>query len=172
MTEKAYKADEWLNKTVILYDDAEAIHRRIEVIEGKVNSAVSCYEHGARLDPIQAQARRENLLLEYSQRQSEFETKYFKYVRQEIITMFLLNKMQNRKFALILYKRYINRETVEAIAKQKLFGYGRTQLYKFYGQALEEFASILQTEEPRAIQEAEKSIEKHRAKLYQRQVTA
>ena len=173
MTDAAYHAKEWLEQCITLWDDAEKTRRKIEMIENKLNSAVSNYEHGTRLDPVQAQARREDMLIDYSEKQAEFERKYGKFVRQEIITMNLLDRMKNKRHATILYRRFIIRESIEKMAKAKLFDYNRTYLYDIYRAALEEFEPLLRTEEPQAIQEAEEHIKQARAKLYQnRQITA
>ncbi len=173
MTDAAYNAKLWLEQCVTLYDDAEKTQRKIELIESKLNSAVSNYEHGTRLDPVKAQARREDMLIDYSEKQAEYERKYAKFVRQEFITMNLLDRMKNKKKACILYRRFISRETIEQIAKDDFFGYKKTRLYDLYHAALEDFAPLLKTEEPQAIQEAEEHINQARTKLYQnRQITA
>lgn len=155
MTDEAYQAKEWLNRTIDYYNEAEKARHVVELIETKLNNSVSSYEHGVRLDPIMAQAKREDLLMEYSDKQAEYERRYTMFVRQELITINVLDRMKNRRYVAILIDRHINNKSIETMVKDGTYNLKKSQLYAQYRQALEELAPLLETVEPSAIREVE-----------------
>lgn len=163
MTDEAYQAKEWLNRTIDLYNEAEKARHIVELIETKLNSAVGNYEHGSKLDPVMAQARRETLLIEYSEKKEEHERAYTRYVRQEFITLNVLDRMKNRRYVAILIDRHINHKSIETMAKEGTYDMQKTQLYNQYKMALEELAPLLATAEPAAIREVEASFNQYKS---------
>lgn len=160
MTDKAYQTKKWLNRLIDLYDRAEKIRNQINVMESYINNAVSNYENSGRgrTDLIVRQQQREDALLTYSMKQAEYDKEYMKFVREELITINVLDRMENRRHAVLLFDRYINRLKWEDIIKSKRYDMKKSQLLNHHTQALEELALLLATEEPRAIQETDKAI--------------
>ena len=105
MTDKAYQTKEWLNRLIDLYDRAEEIGNQINVMESYINNTVSNYENSGRgrTDLIVRQQQREDALISYSMKQTEYDKEYMKYVREELITINILERMDNRLHAHILF---------------------------------------------------------------------
>lgn len=160
MTESAYKAKEWLNRTIDLYDKAEKTAREIKLIESRINKAVMNYESAGSgsADPIVRQQQHEDALLEYSEKMAKYDKEYLAFVRQEFITIYVLDSMKNRRAANILFMRHISRYSIKEIAKDGTINLKESQLYNLYKSALEELAPLLITEEPKAIKEVEEQI--------------
>lgn len=169
MTDAAYKAKNWLNRLIDLYDTAEKTRRAIEVCESRINNAVSNYESTGRgrTDPIVRQQQREDALIQYSELKAKYERQYFEFMRQELITINVIDKLPDDRARALLIDRHINRTSIAAMEKGKFYNLKRAQLFRLYNEALELLAPLLETEEPRAILETDKYIKKH-----QRQATA
>lgn len=166
MTDAAFKAKNWLNRLIDLYDKTRTTETAIEIIKSRINSAVSNYENTGRgqADLIIRKAQKEDSMIEYSIKCEQYEKMYFEFMRQELITINVIEKMQNRRHASILLARHINRKSMKAILKENNFKLERTQLYKMYYEALEELAMILEREEPQAIEQADQTIKEIRQK--------
>lgn len=163
MTDAAYQAKEWLERLGELYEQAEKIEREISIMEDHINNAVSNYEYTGRghTDLIVRQQHREDALLDYSAKKAQYEREYLKFVKEEIITLKVLDRMKNREHAALLMNRYINRLTWEEISKLKRHNQQAAQTQKKHRLALEELSTLLNTEEPRAIREAETLIQSY-----------
>ena len=167
MTDNAYHAKEWLEHLGDLYDKARKTERVTEDLRDRINSAVSSYENigSGRADLIVRQQQREDRLLDYSVKRAQFEREYLQFVRQEFIVMNVLERMRDRRKALILFDRYINRIGWNDMLKLKRYELKRSSLLRLHRQALEELAELLTTEEPRAISETEAVIREYIAKV-------
>lgn len=163
MTDEAYKAKTWLNRTIDLYQQAEKTENALKLIESRLNSAVANYENtgSGSSDLVVRQQRHEDLLLDYSMKKEQYEREYMRFVRQNLITMNVLDRMENRLHSSILFARFINRYSFKEIEKKNFFNLKRSQLYNHYNEALNELGLLLTTEEPKAIQKAEETIKKH-----------
>ena len=163
MTDAAYKAKLWLEQLTDLYADAEKTRREIEVIESRINCAVSSYENtgAGHADLIVKQQQHEDALLTYSEKQTEYERKYRLFVRYELAAINLLDLMPDYFHSALLIDRYINFLKWEEIEKIYKDEYKKSQLFRLHALALEEFAPLLDVEAPRAIQEAEATIKKY-----------
>lgn len=173
MTDAAEKAQEWLLTVIDLFEDAEKTQREIDLIESIINNAVSQYEFTGRgkTDLIVRQQQREDALLSYSEKKAEYERKYFKFVRHEIIALNLIKRMPNSFYGALLIDRYLSRCQWSDILKRYKYKYQRAQLYKYHAEALDMFSKYLETSEPQAIQEADADIKRMREKFRQ-QATA
>jgi len=169
MTDAAYKAKNWLNRLIDLYDTAEKTRHEIEVIESRINNAVSNYETtgAGRTDPIVRQQQKEDALIEYSELKAKYERQYFEFMRQELITINVIDRLNDSRASAILLDRHLNRRSINEIAKKNYYNLKKTQLHRIYNEALEMLAPLLETAEPQAIQETDERI-----KEYQRQATA
>lgn len=166
MTDAAYKAQEWLEQLRDLRADADKTQREIELIESRINCAVSHYENtgAGRADLVVRQAQREDALLTYSLKKEEYERKYMRFVKQEFITFNLLDRMKRGLHAGIIISRYITLMTWPEIERLYKGRYKRRQLFREHAQALEEFAPLLEHEEPAAIKEAEAKIKEYQSR--------
>lgn len=160
MTDQAYRAKKWLNRTVELYEQAQKTNSTLLLIESRINSAVSSYENigRGRTDPMVRQQQKEDALLDYSVKREQYEKEYMQFVRQEIISMKVLERLDNRFHAVILFDRHINRISINDMSKLKRYDMKKTQLYNHYQLALNELSILLDTEEPRAIHETDEYI--------------
>lgn len=163
MTDAAYKAKLWLEQLSDFYADAEKTRREIELIESRINCAVSSYEHtgAGRADLIVRQQQHEDALLNYSVKREEYERKYMRFVKQEFACMILFEQLGNRLHGLILFDRYINRIKFDDMPKLKRYEIKKRQIYRTFTDALEELAPLLDKEEPQAIQAAEDAIKNY-----------
>lgn len=169
MTDAAYNAKNWLNRLIDLYDTAEKTRRAIEVCESRINNAVSNYESTGRgrTDPIVRQQQREDALIQYSELKAKYERQYFEFMRQELITINVIDRLEDPRASAVLIDRHINRRSIKEIAKNNYYNLKKAQLHRVYNEALEMLAPLLETAEPQAIQETDIKIKKH-----QRQATA
>lgn len=169
MTDAAYKAKNWLNRLIDLYDTAEKTRRAIEVCERRINNAVSNYENtgAGRTDPIVRQQQKEDALIEYSELKAKYERQHFEFMRQELITINVIDRLNDPRASAILLDRHLNRRSINEIAKKNYYNLKKSQLHRIYNAALEMLAPLLETAEPQAIQETDERI-----KAYQRQATA
>lgn len=169
MTDAAYNAKNWLNRLIDLYDTAEKTRRAIEVCESRINNAVSNYESTGRgrTDPIVRQQQREDALIQYSELKAKYERQYFEFMRQELITINVIDRLEDKRASAVLIDRHINRRSIKEIAKNNYYNLKKSQLHRVYNEALEMLAPLLETAEPQAIQETDIKIKKH-----QRQATA
>lgn len=171
MTDAAYNAKQWLNRLIDLFEQAKETERALELIESRLNNTIRSYDYSGRgkTDLIVKQQQREDLLIDYSIKKGLHERQYNEYLLQEVITIKLFERMQNRRAAAILFCRYLNRETWKEIEKNNSFNLSRAQIQRDHAQGLEELAKLLENiEEPQRIQEAQLEIEEAREKLRQR----
>lgn len=160
MSDEAYKAKEWLERLGELLEKAEKIEKELYIMEAHINNAVGNYENNGRgkTDLIVRQQHREDALIAYSAKRAQYEKEYFKFVKEEIITLNVIERMSNHLHAAILIDRYINRLTWDKIVKRKNHTLKKAQTFKHHVEALEELSKLLKTEEPRAIRKAEEFI--------------
>ena len=163
MTDSAYQAKEWLNRLIDLFEKSEQTKQALIFLESKVNNAVANYENTGRgkADLIVRQEQHEDLLIAYSIKREQYEKEYMEYVRQEFITMNVLERMKNRRHAQILFGRHINRMTIDEMEKSGRYGLKRSRLYSEYRQALDDLGQLLKTEEPQAIKKADATIKEY-----------
>lgn len=174
MTDAAYQAQEWINRTVELHEEIKKLNTAVKINESIVNNAVGKYQTTGRgkVDPIVLQQQREDALLEYSMLLDKVEKAERKLVKEELITVKVLEQMKNRLNAAILFDRYLNRITWGEMVKTHRFGLGRAQLFRKHAEALEELSGILNTDKIKEIPSiVEKEMQETRKKLRQ-QATA
>ncbi len=167
MTDAAYKAQEWLEHLNDLYYDAEKTRKAIMLLESKINNAVRSYDASGRgaSDLIVRQQQHEDALLTYSEKQTEYDRKYYQFVRQEIIALKLFSCMRNGFHAGLLMNRYFNRMKWTEIEKLHKDRCKKSSLRRHFRLALDEFAPLIETSEPQAIQEAERDIKETLIKI-------
>lgn len=160
MTDAAYHGKEWLNELITLYEDAEKAGRAAEMIEHKLNGGVTNYDRagGAHADAYDKQRNRESLLIAYSEKCAEFERKQAKYKRKKLIARHVINNLTGPAYADILELRYIERVPWQDIYKAFKGLYSKASIMRYHTAALEELAGLIKTEEPRAIEAADKII--------------
>lgn len=160
MTDAAYQGKEWLNELITLFEDAEKAARAVEFVESKLNSGVTNYDRagGARADTSDRQRNREELLITYSEKCAEYERKQAKYNRQRLITKHVINRLEDPIKGEILQLRYIERIPWQEIVKVYKGMLSKATIMRYHAAALEELAGLIKTEEPRAIEAAERQI--------------
>ena len=174
MTDTAYQAQEWINRTVELQEEISKLKNAVKICESIVNNAVGKYQTTGRgkVDPIVLQQQREDALIEYSMLLDKVEKAESKLVKEELITIKVLDQMQNSLNATLLFDRYLNRITWGEMIKTHRFGLGKSQLFRKHAEALEELSSILNTDKIKEIPRiVENEMEQMRKKLRQ-QATA
>ena len=159
MTDAAYKAKKWLYSLDDLQKAYERTEQSIELIESRLNNAVSRYEHpDYKTDLIIRQEQRENTLLDYSEKRALFEQQYYNFVFREIVIINVLEQVKNRRAAIVVFYRHICKLSIQDITKRSTLELNKSQLYVLYKQGLEELAQILEAEEPKATVKAIENI--------------
>lgn len=171
MTNEAYAAKQWLYRLFDLYDQAEKTRHEIEDLESRINNAVSNYENIGRgqADLIVRQQQHEDALIDYSIKKEQYENEYYQFIRQEMATLNIIDRLSDYTHRAILIDRYINRSNWKTIEKLYSHHCKRSQLFRLHKNALEELAGLLTTEEPKAIEEADKALQEARARLNNQQ---
>ena len=146
MTDSAYRAKNWLMRFDALIDERQKKINKVALLNAKVNNCVSGYDFTGRKDPITARAAHEDLLIEYSSACQELETINNKIIYEDNITIKILSKINNTRFRVVLFARYVNRKPWQQLNKERLCGLKRTQLQTIHLQALEALGAILDNE--------------------------
>lgn len=151
MTDRAYKAKNWLMRTFELEEQRKKSKSKVFLLGAKVNNCVTNYYSCGHSDSIVSQAAHEDLIIDYSSACAEYENIINKIGYENIITLKFINRLQNPKYRLFLFDRFINRLTIEEISKLKRYDIKQRQLYKLQNDALEEFGRILESKPPEIV---------------------
>ena len=143
MTDEAYHAKNWLMRADELELQWKRTARQILVIKDKIDGGVANYYGLGSGDSISAQARHEDLLLEYSMLQEQLEEELSRCLYEDNITLRVIDRIDNPLYRAILIARYICRSDWKTITKSFQTELKRTRLKFFHNQALEELALIL-----------------------------
>lgn len=165
MTDSAMKAKKWLNRTIELQDRIKKLETEIRILENRINHPVSSYGFNGtgRTDPLTRQQQREDALLEYSEKKEQLDSASHELVKQELITIRVIDRLSNPLYAAILLDHYVNRYTWKKIINDNTYHYARSQLFRFNQKALDELGYLITSEEPQAIIEVEREIKDHQA---------
>ena len=165
MTDSAFKAKKWLNRTIELHERVKKLDREIKILENRINHPVSSYGFNGtgQTDPMTRQQQREDALIEYSDKKEQFERVSRELSKQELITIRVIDRMSNYIYAAILLDRYVNHNKWDEIIESNNYHYSRAQIYRYHNYALDELGQLITSEEPQAIIEAESSIKDHQA---------
>ena len=168
MTDAALEAKDWLTRTDYLQEDANSIKRALRHNESKLNIAVSRYDYIGRghLDPAEKQKQHEDALIEQSMLLEELERIEHKLTKERLITRRVLEQMQKRLCAAILFDRYINGITWAELTRKDKYHFSRAQLFRKHTEGLEELAQILNSDKVKEIpQQVEKELSEQRSKI-------
>lgn len=155
MTDSAYRAKNWLLRTSKLLNEQKKAANKVLLLESIVNSCTTNYESTGGHDPITAQARREEKLIDYSIAQAELSRITTSLSHENILTYKQLNKLSNIKFRMILTSRYIDGQSLTQLDKIRFLGYRKTKLYELELAALEALGAILDNNRPVIIPNSE-----------------
>lgn len=117
MTDRAYRAKEWLTRNDGLREELEAEYDTLLVMSGRVNSAVAAYEtDGSNHRDIEAaKARREDALLDFSSQMERIQKKQLKLIEEMNKTQDVIDQIEYRTsrgdygalFRAIAKRRYV-----------------------------------------------------------------
>jgi len=145
MTDRAYRAKNWLMRADVLEDERKRALNRLLLLESKVNSCVVNYDCIGSRDPMTARAAHEDLIIEYSKTRAELENITDRVIHEDLITLRAIDRLNNTKLQSLLVARYIARKSVKTLINEKVFEYEKTQIYKLEYKALDIFGAILET---------------------------
>ena len=96
MTDRAYRAKEWLTRNDGLVEELKADYEVLLLMSGKVNSAVAAYEtDGSNHRDIEAaKARREDALLDFSKQTAKIEAKQIALIEEMNKTQDVIDKIE------------------------------------------------------------------------------
>lgn len=158
MTDAAYRAKNWLMRTDELEEQRLKQIEKVMLLESKLNNCVSHYESNGGRDPVSSRAAHEDLLLDYSIERKKLEEITNKVMRDEIITIKVIDRINNYLYHAILFDAHINRRSISEMAKKGGYELKKSQLYEQYKKALEALAEILETKPPEIIPNEELTI--------------
>lgn len=151
MTDRAYRAKEWLTRNDGLREELEAEYDTLLVMSGRVNSAVAAYEtDGSNHRDIEAaKARREDALLDFSSQMERIQKKQLKLIEEMNKTQNVIDQIEYRTsrgdygalFRAIAKRRYVVGQKWPEIAK--LVNRSEQQLLKDNAKICELVADIL-----------------------------
>lgn len=145
MTNKAYRAKQWLNRNYNDHRQLEADKRMLEIMENRLGSGVAQYEtdgSGAH-DPDKSRARHEDALLEYSAQRHKVESEEKTLIVEMRKTRTAIEQLDDPSLKAIATDRYINRLSWNDIAT--LEHVSIAQAYRLNTIMLEKMADILKT---------------------------
>ena len=145
MTDECYDAKQWLKRVHIIARRVESNERMLEVLQDRVNQAVSKYENtGAALDREQANKRKEEQMLEYVEQQEKVERSRNLLSKETHKVRYIISKMDEPVLEEIATNRYINRLAWNDVIR--ISNYSRAQVFRYHLQILEKVAGILREE--------------------------
>lgn len=155
MTDKVYLAKIWLMRADELDLQWKRTRDKIMFIQDKLNGGVSKYYGSGKGDPISAQASHEDLLLEYSMLRERFELEINRCLHEDNITLIIIERVNNPLHRSILTAKYICRISFKEFSKNSHIELKKSQIYEQHKKALEEIASILESEKPEVFTKSE-----------------
>lgn len=151
MTDRAYRAKEWLTRNDGLKEELDAEYDTLLVMSGRVNSAVAAYEtDGSNHRDIEAaKARHEDALLDFSSQMERIQKKQLKLIVELNKTQDVIDQIEHKTsrgdygalFRAIAKRRYVVGQKWPEIAK--LVNRSEQQLLKDNAKICELVADIL-----------------------------
>ena len=151
MTDRAYRAKNWLMRTGIIEDERKRQRSKLLLLGAKVNNCVTNYYSCGHSDSIVSRAAHEDLIMDYSNACAEYENLMNKIGYENNTTLKYINRLIDFKFRLFLYDRFINHLTIEEMAKLKRYDIKKRQLFILQNEALEAFGRILESKPPEIV---------------------
>lgn len=143
MTDECYKAKQWLRRAHKFALKVEADARMLEILAGRVNSAVAKYESdGASVDREAARKRKEDDLLSYSDQRALVEKEQLQLIKEMTKSRQIIKQMRDPVLESIAINRYVDRLGWDDVVK--LNHYSRAQIFRLHLKMLEELAKVLQ----------------------------
>ena len=143
MTDSAYRAKTWLRRADTLESDRRKAANKLLRIEAKVNNCVINYEGEGGRDQLSGQTAHEDLLYSYSIAAAELEQITNKVIREDLITLHVIDKIPNAFHRAILTGRYISRYSMTQMVQCGQYELKKSQLIEHHNKALEELAAVL-----------------------------
>lgn len=141
MTDAQYTAKIWLLRLNDYADKLKAERRTLEMMQDRLCRSVSKYEgYTGRADPILARAAHDDALIELSLQAERVEKAQRVYIAELEITKQVIDAIPADLQPLAIDK-YINGVKMDKL--EKLYNYGKTQLYTFCGRILDNVAEVL-----------------------------
>lgn len=156
MTDSAYRAKNWLMRADELDSQWRKTRNRVSFIQNKLHGGVSNYYGSGKSDLITAQASHEDLLLEYSLVQEQFEKELTRCLHEDNITLKVIDRLSDPLHRSILIAKYICRISLNEFSKRSHLELKRSQLYEHHNKAIEELALILDFGKPDVIPQPDK----------------
>ena len=141
MTDAQYFAKDWLLKLQDYEQKLKAEKRTLEMLQSRLYKGVSSYDGDTgRADPVVRRAAHEDALINYSMQAQRVEKAQAEYLAELEIRREVIEAIPVKLQALAIDK-YIN--GVKNDRMEKIYNYGKSQLYIYYGQVLEHVAEVL-----------------------------
>ena len=135
MTDKAYKAQCWLNRNYNEYKKVEAERRVLATIEDRLfRGTASYYNDGIQGNADASNKRREDTLIEYTEQRATLERAVRQLAKKTEMTRAVIDQLEDPTHQAIAIDRYIARlpwkriETLEHISRATLFRYHEKML--------------------------------------------
>lgn len=151
MTDRAYRAKNWLMRTDNLEDERKKSRSKILLLGAKVNNCVTNYYSCGHSDSIVSRAAHEDLIIDYSNACAEYEEIMNKIGYENLITMRFIERLQNPDHRIFIYDRFINRYTFAEMEKLKRYSIKQRQFYSLQLAALDSFGRILESKPPEIV---------------------
>ena len=145
MTDRAYKAKDWLNRNYHLSKQLDADVRLMNTLADRVNNCIGQYERDGTEshDPERSKAHHEDMLLEYSEQKKKVENLTAKLNAEDRITRRAIDAMSNPELIAVAIDRYINRLKWEDIAT--LEHLSPAEVYRRHRAMLDAMGAVLAT---------------------------
>lgn len=143
MTNKAYRAKQWLNRNYNDHRQLEADRRMLDIMENRLGSGVARYENDGTgsHDADKSRARHEDALIEFSIQKAKVEREEKKLLAEMNETRSAISKLENPEHIAIATDRYISRLPWGKIANLEHISVATA--YRKNKEMLEEMAKIL-----------------------------
>lgn len=140
---KRRDAKKWLRRVYYQTLRVEAEERALRVIEQRVNNAVGKMESdGASVDRSQSSRRREAALVDYAQKNEEFEIEAMKLAKVKHETMALISKIGDERLEKIAERRYVDCLSWRDVEKIEAFSHAH--MMRLHIDILNKTAAILE----------------------------
>ena len=144
MKDECFKAKQWLRRAHKFALKVEADARMLEILAGRVNSAVAKYENdGSSMDRDAARKRKEDDLLSYSEQRALVEKEQLQLITEMTKSRKIIKQIKDPVLENIAINRYVDRLSWDDVVK--LNHYSRAQVFRLHLKMLEELAKVLQT---------------------------
>ena len=139
-------AKRWLRRVYYQTLRVEAEERALKVIEARVNNAVGKMEtDGASIDRHQSSRRREDILLEYVQKNKDLEEEFVKLAKLKHETRVVIAQLKDARLQSIAEHRYI--DCLEWRDVEKIDAYSHSHIMRLQSDILNGVAAILKRQE-------------------------